>query len=261
MNFYSSNLEKKSLAEENLWLNISRPELKKAYSQTQNYSNTLARYNAYLNSICLQTFLSWLQGWLIEESQLQSSICDRDTLPSLWEVVNGTAIQIVDSRIILIPCETMDIEELRVPQEWVDIPSFVGDYYIAVQLNLEADANDCWMGVKGFATHKQLKNFGQYNWRERDYILPAESLTKNLMVMLITQGLQMQEQIPALPTLSEDDARKLLEKLASPCIYSPRLQVDIPLNNGQHCWIIQNGDNDCTIVVWVVCSLLLVKSV
>lgn len=122
----------------------------------------------------------------------------------------------------------MDLEELCVPQEWVDIPSFAADYYLAVQVNLEADEDERWMSVCGFATHRQLKNVGFLNWRDRTYVLPAENLTTNLMVMQVTLGLQMQSEIPALPRLSSPDAKKLLEILGDSSIYSPRLRVDVP---------------------------------
>ena len=35
---------------------------------------------------------------------------------------------------MLIPSEAIDDSELEVPQEWVDIPSWAADYYLAVQI-------------------------------------------------------------------------------------------------------------------------------
>ncbi|MBD2002739.1 MULTISPECIES: DUF1822 family protein [Cyanophyceae] len=210
-------------------LKISAAEQRKAWEQAQNHSNAIARYNAYLNRICLHTFLNWLSDWLAEESAPKPSIWpSEDTLPSIWEVVNGTAIQLGESRIVLIPSETTDLEELCVPQEWVDIPSFAADYYLAVLINLEGDEDDCWMGVCGFATHRQLKYKGRYNSSDRTYVLSAENLTENLTVMQVTLGLRMQEEIPELPTLSEAEAKKLLQLLSDSSIYSPRLRVDVP---------------------------------
>ncbi|MBW4636553.1 MAG: DUF1822 family protein [Iphinoe sp. HA4291-MV1] len=212
-----------------LWLNISSADKKKAWEQAQSYSNTLARYNAYLNHLSLYIFLNWLTEWLTSESVPKPEIFpSADGLPSIWEVVNGAAMTLGERRIVLIPSETIDLEELCVPQEWVDIPSFAGDYYLAVQVNLEADEDECFLRVLGFTTHRLLKNFGRYNANERTYVLAAENLTANLSVMLMILGLPVQEEIPELPTLSEAEAQKLLQLLGDSSLYFPRLRVDVP---------------------------------
>ncbi|WP_414583056.1 DUF1822 family protein [Scytonema sp. PCC 10023] len=212
-----------------LWLNISSADKKKAWEQAQSHSNTLARYNAYRNHLSLYIFFNWLTEWLASESVSKPEIFpSEDSLPSIWEVVNGAAITLGEKRIVLIPSETIDLEELCVPQEWVDIPSFAGDYYLAVQVNLEADNDECFLGVLGFTTHRLLKNFGSYNSNERTYVLAAENLTENLSVVLMTLGLPVQEEISELPSLSEAEAQKLLQLLGDSSIYFPRLRVDVP---------------------------------
>jgi hypothetical protein len=209
------------------WLKISPAEQKKAWKQAENHSNKIARYNAYLNNVCLQTFFKWLKDWLAEESMPKSILPNEDSLASIWEVVNGAAIKLGERRIVLITSETEDLE-LCVPQEWIDIPNWVGDYYLAVQVNLEANEDECFLRVCGFTTHRQIKYEGKYNASDRTYVLPAENLTKNLTVMQVTMGLDMREKIPELPTLSEDEAQKLLEILGDSSIYFPRLRVDVP---------------------------------
>ncbi|QDL07384.1 hypothetical protein DP113_05190 [Brasilonema octagenarum UFV-E1] len=221
--------ELKIASSNQLWLNISSTDKKKAWEQAQSHSNTLARYNAYLNHLSLYIFFNWLTEWLAEESVAKPSIFpSEDSLPSIWEVVNAAAITLGEKRIVLIPSETIDLEELCVPQEWVDIPSFAGDYYLAVQVNLEANEDECFLGVLGFTTHRLLKNFGRYNANERTYVLAAKNLTENLSVMLMTLGLPVQEEIPELFTVSEAEAHKLLQLLGNSSIYFPRLRVDVP---------------------------------
>ncbi|MBW4594114.1 MAG: DUF1822 family protein [Brasilonema angustatum HA4187-MV1] len=212
-----------------LWLNISSAHKNKAWEQAQSHSNTLARYNAYLNHLSLYILFNWFTEWLAQESIPKPSIFpSEDSLPSIWEVVNGAAMTLSERRIVLIPSETIDLEELCVPQEWVDIPSFAGDYYLAVQVNLEGDEDECSLVVLGFTTHRLLKNFGSYNSNERTYVLPTINLTHNLAVMLTTLGLPVQEEIPEFPNLSEAKAQKLLELLGDSSIYFPRLRVDVP---------------------------------
>jgi hypothetical protein len=203
-----------------LWLQISAMEKQQAWQQAQCHSNT-SRYNAYLNHIVVHTFLNFLKEWLSEESTPQPQILPHeDSLPSIWEVVNGTVIGLGEKRIVLIPSETSYLEELCVPQEWVDIPSFAGDYYLAVQVNLGIDENESWMSVRGFTTHRQLKYIA--NNQARTYLMPVEHLTENLTVMQVIQDIDVRSPIPQLSTLSETEAQRLLQLLGNPAIYSPR---------------------------------------
>ncbi|TAG39467.1 MAG: DUF1822 family protein, partial [Oscillatoriales cyanobacterium] len=68
----------------------------------------------------------------------------------MWEVVNGTAFQIGETRLILIPSDETELEEFCVPQEWVDIPNWSADYYLPVQVNLDGDDGECWIELCGF---------------------------------------------------------------------------------------------------------------
>ncbi|BAZ10159.1 hypothetical protein NIES4071_19730 [Calothrix sp. NIES-4071] len=207
-----------------LWLQISAMEKHQAWEQAQRHSNTLSRYNAYLNHIVVHTFLNFIEEWLSEESTPQPQIPNSDSLHNIWEVVNGATIGLGEKRIVLIPSETSYLEELCVPQEWVDIPSFAGDYYLAVQVNLGIDDSECWMSVRGFTTHRQLKC--KASNQNRSYLMPVEHLTENLTLMQVIQEIDVRSQIPQLSTLSETEAQVLLQLLGNPSI-SPR-QHNLP---------------------------------
>ncbi len=213
----------------NLYLDIPAIEQNKAWENSQNQSNTIARYNSYLNQICLYVFIDWLRAWFSGKSEIIPSIYpSQDILPSIWEVVNGAAIAVGEKRIILIPTETSNLEELSIPQEWVDIPSFVGDFYLAIQVNLGADIEENWANLCGFITHSQIKKAGKYNSKERSYILPVQDLTNSITVMLLSMELDIREKITELPTLTAIEVQQLLDILGDKSIYSPRLRVDIP---------------------------------
>ncbi len=217
-----------SIDTKHLWLKISSADQERARQQAQPYSNPIARYNAYVNQVCLSHFLVWLQDWLREESNLRACVFpSEESLPSIWEVVNGTAIQVGNTRIVLIPTESTDLETLCVPQEWVDIKSWMANYYIGVQVNLDDD-DDCWMRVSGFATHRQLKNQGTYNEGDHTYSLAIEELTENLSLLFATLGLNLVAKVPEDVTLSEAVAGNLLKTFGEKSIYSPRLRSDIP---------------------------------
>ena len=211
-----------------IWLQVKTAEQEKVWQLSQHHSNTIAIYNAYLNRICLSRLLTWFQSFL-QEARLRVEVFpNEENLPSILEIVNGTAIKVGETKIVLVPTETIDIEELCVPQEWVDINSWAADYYIPVQVNLDDDDDDCWIRVCGFATHRQLKNQGKYNSSDRTYSLPIEQLTENFTLLFATLGLRWREKVPPEVTLSAAEARNLLQTLSDASIYSPRVHLDIP---------------------------------
>jgi Protein of unknown function (DUF1822) len=190
------------------------------WASEQKYSNDAARWRAYLNRLCLDTLLPYLQS----ELGLKATICDLPlaNLASIWEMVNGTAINLGKTRTILVPSET-DTDEFCVPQEWVDIPSWGAPYYLAVQINLE----DNWLRVWGYATHQQLKTQGNFNKLTHSYSLDREDAIDNLNVLWVTLENCHEEIEPIAPfaTLSLGEAEKLLQQLSCTSPYSPRLDV------------------------------------
>lgn len=213
---------------EHIWLQLETAKQEQAWQLSGHHSNPIACYNAYLNRVCLSHLLNWFREWLREESTLQPEVfpCE-ESLPSFLEIVNGTAIKVGETRIVLVPTETLDIEELRVPQEWVDINSWAADYYISVQVNLDED-DDSSMRLCGFTTHRLLKNQGKYNESDRTYSLPIEQLTENFTLLFATLGLHWQEQVLPEATLSIAEAQNLLQILSDTSVYSPRLRLDVP---------------------------------
>ena len=125
---------------EQLWLKLSVELQEKAWQRSQRHSNATARCNAYLNDLCLNTFVPWLEAWLEEQSGEENStfqpscvsIFPESSLPSLWEFVNGSVIKLGKIRLALIPSESNDLEEFCIPQEWVDLPSWRANYYLGV---------------------------------------------------------------------------------------------------------------------------------
>ena len=150
----------------------------------------------------------------------------KENLPSILEIVNGTAIKVGATKIVLIPTETINIEELCVPQEWVDINTWAADYYISVQVILDGD-DDTWIRVCGFATHRQLKNIGKYNESDRTYSLPIEQLTENFTLLFATLGLSRLAEVPPEVTLSAAEAQNFLQTLSDASVYFPRLHSDV----------------------------------
>lgn len=191
-----------------------------------NYSTSGGCQRAWLNHICLTTFLDWLQGEVTPHAKAHPHMA---ALPSVWEVVNGTAMSFDNSRLVLIPTLAMDVDELRVPQEWVDIPEWVADYYLAVQVNTD----EGWMRVFGYTTHQQLKTLGFYDPGDRTYSLESDQLISDLNVLWVTRQLYPEEitraSVAPLAPLPQTQADNLLQRLSNADIKFPRLEVPFSL--------------------------------
>ncbi|GAB1544182.1 DUF1822 family protein [Scytonema sp. NUACC21] len=195
-------------------------------SQSLSFSNPTSRYQACLNQICLSAVLPWLQEDFAPQANPWLGF---QNLHFFWEFVNGTAITVNNTRFILIASEAMDISELRVPQEWVDIPSWVGDYYLAVQV----EPDDKYVRLWGYCTHKHLKNQGSYDECDRTYSLEATEINNEMAILPVTLQLCPHEttkaQIQPLPKISLELARNLITRLGTSSLIAPRLEIPFQL--------------------------------
>lgn len=225
----SSILEAGSGSLSPLQLEISPTLQDQAWQQTQQqHSNVAAQYNAYINYVCTYTFREWLEGWLAEEPSFKPTIWpEAESLSSVWEFVNGAAVDLGETRIVLISNEGEDLGKLDVPQEWVDIPSWAGDYYVTLQMVIEGDEDKDWVNVWGFTTHQQLRQEASYSKQERAYTLAADKLIEDLTVMQLTLGVVVKEEVTALPTLAPSKVKKLMGQLSDKEFYTPRLHPEI----------------------------------
>ncbi|BAB78396.1 DUF1822 family protein (plasmid) [Anabaena sp. FACHB-709] len=193
--------------------------------ELQGFSTSGARWRGRLNQMCLDAFLLWLR----EEVENARVWTQTAALPSFWEFVNGTAIACEEIRLVLIPTTAIDTDELRVPQEWVDIPDWVADYYIAVQVN----PNGGWVTICGYTTHRQLKTKGVYDASDRAYCLDENDLIKDINGLWITRQLCpeeiLRESVAPLPTLPLAQAENLLERLGNSEVVFPRLAIPFEL--------------------------------
>ncbi|NER03159.1 MAG: DUF1822 family protein [Okeania sp. SIO3C4] len=208
---------------EQLLLEISSEETEQLWQESQNYSNDAARWNAFLNHLCLNMTIKYLTEDTQPEEIPQISL-NLETLNQIWEVVNGSAISIGETRIILIPTEELDTEEFAIPQEWVDLPTLVGDYYLAAVMEPEEYRMRIW----GYTSYQNLKNKANYNELNRIYYLGQEFMTEDLNVMWVARELcpQAKPEVEALGSLSLDEATALVAELGRSSPYSPRLEAE-----------------------------------
>ncbi|MCA1991569.1 MAG: DUF1822 family protein, partial [Coleofasciculus sp. S288] len=208
------------------WLEVPPSVQTESWQRSQQHTTPGSRWNAYLNQICLKAVLAWMQAEYAPEA---NTWLDSATLPPVWEIVNGTAIAIGATRFVLVSTEAIDDGEMEVPQEWVDIPSWVADYYLSVQIQPEGE----WVRVWGYATHQEIKALGRYDPSDRTYCINAEDLTKDLSTLWVTVQFypdrQTRSEIVPLPALSTTQAENLIQRLGDASVVFPRLAVPFAL--------------------------------
>lgn len=227
------------------WVECS-PALETAAQQhSQPCSTAASRQQAYWNDLCLHACLAELRAADIEAHPGDTPAA----AAPLWEVVNGSVITVAGKRLVLIPSEAIDLSELVVPQEWVDLPSWVGDYYLAVQVQAEPG----WIRVWGYTTQAQLKTSGTYDPSDRTYNLAASQLKLDLNALWLTlelcASLPTRVAVAALPALDPVQAANLMQRLGTPAVMFPRLAIPFSLwgaliesDTGRHqLWQHRNG--------------------
>ena len=217
------NIEQlRSLSPENIWLEFSSLENITNISKTMKFTNNTAENNAKINDLCLTVFLDWTKNELGLEAE-ELSLLRQNDIASIWDVINGTAITLGETKIILIPSEVIDTEEFSVPQEWVDIPELLGNYYLPIQV----DWDNQLVGIWGYASHQTLKNQGKYDSIYRTYSLARNYMISDLETLwLATElGLKEIENITPIANLPTNTIEQLLENLSQPSPYSPRLEL------------------------------------
>ena len=204
-----------------LVLELDQDTIDRAWSNSKIAANPSSRWQNYLNQLALATFLPWLQS---EEDASAKSQKDLEAQAAIWEVVNGTAIAMENATLVLIPSEIEDKSEFRVPQEWIDIPNWTADYYLAVQVNVD----EGYINVRGYATHQQLKQ-GDFSKSDRTYSLSDDELIGDLNVLWVARELCPDEvtkaAIEPLTALDPVRADNLIERLGSGNQRLPRLAV------------------------------------
>ncbi|MDY6786153.1 MAG: DUF1822 family protein [Cyanobacteriota bacterium] len=222
-----SNLRKLARTDpDSLWLKCPIPLQKEAWDKSLNHSSSTARNRAYINFLCLNTLLPWLEDWFEEEQSVTLQVFQEESLSSFWEVVNGTAIDIGGTRLILLPSETTDLEQFCIPQEWVNIPSWQGDYYLAIQINLE-QKDYFWIRIWGLAPYSTLKSLGNYDESECVYSIEQDYLYKSFTKTLldVKPAQQRAKRGNRKLDLSPNLAEYLLQQLGDREVYFPRLVV------------------------------------
>ncbi len=195
-------------------------------------SNPGSIHRSHLNQACMQAFMDWANSEFDCSAQ---PFPNAATLPSIWEVVNGTAVilksETASLKVVLIPTIAIGLDELRVPQEWIDIPEWTADYYIAMQTAPQPPilGEQGTIELVGYASHQDLKTTGNYDPIDRTYTLDLDDIGQDLNSIFISWQLASlpvtQVPIVALPSLSQTQAHHLIDRLGSSSITFPRRAI------------------------------------
>ncbi|NBD15041.1 MAG: DUF1822 family protein [Cyanobacteria bacterium] len=196
-----------------LVLEFSPDQRDRAWEKTADfkYQDATSRWRAFLNALSSDTMTDYFKS----DSNFRNSRLDTyphsKEFPHLWKLINGVAITLNQTRLIIIPSEEIEAEELRVHQEWVDLSEWIGNYYLAAHVDLE----NCFLRISGFATHEQLSNQGHYDPFDKTYSLEITALTEDLSAIWVSQELfaETRPQVDSLPELSSRDAANLIQLL------------------------------------------------
>lgn len=219
---------------EQVYVEIDPTLTETVWQQSQGLATAASRWRAYVNGLALRSLLPWIQENVTAARCLP--MLKAALWPTVWEWVTGSAVAVGEQRWILMATEALDADELRVPQEWVDSPDWMGDYYLLVQVNVD----DGWVKIAGFTSHAQLKGSGEFDGRDRTYSLLANSLLANsLLSETLTTDINLIDLTTALipntvtraavqptPHLSSERAHQLIARLSNPTLLNPRLAID-----------------------------------
>lgn len=155
-----------------IWLEISETIQNEAWEESATFAkiSESSRQLAYINLLSQKLILPYLQ-----EEVPTATI--EDNQASFWQSgINGSVIKLDNQRLILIPSEAIDLDELRIPEEWVNSPDLVAHYYLAVQVDTEENLLRIW----GYTTNDNLREQATYTRRDRSYSLDRENITEDV---------------------------------------------------------------------------------
>jgi hypothetical protein len=203
-----------------LALPISPSMSELAWQEAQIYQSIEAKWNSYLNQIASQS----IAADLAEDFVRVRISSDVDTEQLL---INGSVLELNAKRIILMPSKAIDHSELVIPQEWVDIPAWAGDYFLAVQIDPDDQILHCW----GYTTHQMVKSQARYDGSHRTYNLDAHDLIADVSGLWVVQQLNPNEvtqtAIAPLNAVAATQAENLLQRLVT--VSNPRLEIPFEL--------------------------------
>ncbi len=226
-----------------LHLEVEATQRDRIWADSQSFATPVSRWTAYLNGLAIAAILPWLK----EEGMAPRF--NAAAAKNQWELVSGSSIDVGHSihqqskavihedgssetisktkprrqRLVVLASEQLDLDEWTVPQEWVDSPAMVAEYFLTAQVN----PDDSSVRLVGFTTQQRLKKEGQLDLNQRIYSLTQEDWLGDLSLLALSVDAwpEAQAETIELPELSVEAADSLIERLANPEQLEPRLNI------------------------------------
>lgn len=198
------------------------PELDGLWNQSQGFQHRIDRWTAYCNQLAIAVvvpFLSEVSG------QSVRSALSTSAQASQWSCVTGTALNVGTQRWLVLPTEQIDDDEIVIPQEWLDIPEWRVDTFVAVTVN----PDDQSARIVGFVGRSVVRSEAVYQPMTRTYALDREYCVSDFATFQVIESLTEQPNLS--PNLSAElqtpltipQAKNLIPRLADAVI--PRLAI------------------------------------
>ncbi len=198
-----------------IYLELTEEGLKQAWAESESSASARARWKNYIDRVCTNAILPWLQ----EEIDPDVAV-----VREAWGIVSGTKVSIGTAELAIVPSEVIDTREFRVSKEWIDLPSWIADYYLAVQVNLD----DGWIELVGYTTHETLKNQGEYDETDRAYCSSEENLVEPILLAVARQVCPQEPtkaRVQSLPECSLQEAEDLMQEIGCQSSVVTRLAI------------------------------------
>lgn len=187
------------------------------WHRSETIADSATRWQIYLHQLASTPLITWFQAEFDCLVRLWPYVEPLD----IWHASNGIGLQLGESRIVVILSETIDAAEISVPQEWVDLPDWSADYYIAAYVDVDEDRLALW----GYTTREQLKSQGTYRASDRTYGLNDANMVQDFSAFWVAQQMAQPATIQAEPltNLSTAEAENLIQSIAK--LPEPRLAL------------------------------------
>ncbi len=198
---------------------FSLPDREATWVQTQAFHNPIDRWTAYLNQLAVSVVLPLLaEEFASDRIRLRLG---RQAQASQWSCVTGTMIQVGDATWLVLPTEQIDEESVSVPQEWLEIPDWVVQQVVAVDVN----PDDGTARIMGYASAATIKTQGLYQSSDRTYVVDRSHWITDLATLKMIQSWHPSDEcvIATLPMLPIEQAQNLINRLGN--IPQPRLEI------------------------------------
>ncbi|WNC31380.1 MULTISPECIES: DUF1822 family protein [unclassified Thermosynechococcus] len=178
------------------------------------------RGSVRINAMAYVAVRNWFAAMGISADPFLSTV----ELPIFWEFVNGTLLTTAIGQVLIVPDTSIELDECRIPQEWLHIAAWKPDYILGVQVFAEEAQVRLW----GYAPSSSV-NRSAIDALSRTYTLDREDMIEDVPLLA---ALPACHHIPVPSPAATAIPTATLQQIASGEMLLPRLVL--PLEEWLH---------------------------